>query len=188
MVLLWFRESPPTPASPCNEVVHLSYTNGIKTLFKDKRFLGLLFSFGMVNGTFNIYGSLLDNIMDCFGYSTDEVSYLAATMMVVGIVSAALFGLYIEKTLKYYLIFKVLAFLGLVVCVGLPLILATFKYNFPLTMLLIAMMGIVFIPFMPLTFDYGCDILFPAGEAQITGCLMASGNFIGIIMVTLPLW
>jgi hypothetical protein len=25
MVLLWFRESPPTPASHCNEVVHLNY-------------------------------------------------------------------------------------------------------------------------------------------------------------------
>lgn len=49
----------------------------------------------MVNGTFNIYGSLLDNVMDCFGYTTDEVSYLAASMMIVGIVSAALFGLYI---------------------------------------------------------------------------------------------
>ena len=44
--------------------------------------------------------------------------------------------------------------------------------------------GIVFIPFMPLTFDYACDILFPAGEAQITGCLMSAGNFLGIIYVT----
>ncbi len=46
-------------------------------------------------GSFCIYGSLLDNIMDCYGYSTDEVSYLAAAMMGTGILSAGLFGAYI---------------------------------------------------------------------------------------------
>lgn len=46
-------------------------------------------------GSFCIYGSLLDNILDCYGYSNDEVSYLAAIMMVIGIVSAGLFGIYI---------------------------------------------------------------------------------------------
>lgn len=141
----------------------------------------------MVLGTFNIYGSLLDNVLDCFGYTTDEVSYLAASMMIVGIISAALFGLYIERTLKYYVIFKVLAFLGVVVCVGLPLVIGFLKYNFPIALLLISMMGVIFIPMMPLSFDYGCDILFPAGEAQITGCLMASGNLVGVIMVLLLL-
>ena len=104
-------------------------------------------------------------------------------MMATGIISAALFGLYIEKTLKYYVIFKVLAFLAVLQCVGFPLVLGIEKYNFPLIMILSILQGVVFIPFMPLSFDYGCDILFPAGEAQITGCLMAAGNLVGVIYV-----
>jgi MFS family permease len=148
--------------------------------------LGLLFSFGTVNGSFNIYGSLLDNIMDCYDYTTDQVSYLAAVMMLAGIISAALFGLYIERTYKYHFLFRILAVLGLVVCVSFPLLVATI-HVFPLTLLMTAVMGVVFIPFMPLSFDYGCDILFPAGEAQITGCLMASGNLVGVIFVQPPL-
>jgi hypothetical protein len=46
-------------------------------------------------GSFCIYGSLMDNIMDCYGFSTDEVSYLAAIMMITGIFSAGVFGAYI---------------------------------------------------------------------------------------------
>jgi hypothetical protein len=47
--------------------------------------------------------------------------------------------------------------------------------------------GILFIPMMPLCFDYGCDILFPVGEAQITGTLMTAGQIIGILFVILCL-
>jgi hypothetical protein len=61
-------------------------------------------------------------------------------------------------------------------------------YNFPFAVMLVALQGIVFIPLMPLSFDYGCDILFPAGEAQITGCLMTSGNFLGVVFVNLSLF
>lgn len=44
---------------------------------------------------FSLYGSLLDNILDCYGFTTDEVGYLAAVMMVTGIISAAILGVYI---------------------------------------------------------------------------------------------
>ena len=46
-------------------------------------------------GAFTVFVSLLDNILDCYGYTSDEVSYIAAAMMVTGIISAAVFGLYI---------------------------------------------------------------------------------------------
>lgn len=163
----------------------MEYFTAIKQLFRDKKFLTLLFSFGVVLGSFNIYGSLLDNILDCYGFTSDEVSYLAAIMMVVGIVSAALLGLYIEKTLKYRRVFIPLALFGIVQSVGMPLMLATLGNNFSIAVILVFMQGAIFIPLMPLTFDYGCDILFPAGEAQITGCLMTSGNLIGFIFVVL---
>jgi FLVCR family feline leukemia virus subgroup C receptor-related protein len=125
----------------------------------------------------------LDNIFDCYGYSSDEVSYLGAIMMFMGIASAAVFGLYIEKTLKYRRVFVILAILGLIQCVSMPLVLGLIGYNFPIAASIAFLQGIIFIPLMPLSFDYTCDILFPAGEAQITGCLMASGNLFGAIYV-----
>ena len=72
--------------------------------------------------------------------------------------------------------------------VGFPLILAVIGYTLPLMFALCVSLGVVFIPLMPLTFDYATDILFPAGEAQITGCLMATGNLIGAILVKMLLF
>ena len=109
-------------------------------------------------------------------------------MMICGIISAALIGLYIEKTLKYNKMFKIIGILALIDCVGFPLVVSLLEHNFPLAILLTAVMGVVFIPFMPLTFDYSCDILFPAGEAQITGCLMTSGNLMGAILVRIEIF
>ena len=44
-------------------------------LIRDKKFLGLSFAFATVNGTFNIYGSLIDDILDPYNYSPDQVSW-----------------------------------------------------------------------------------------------------------------
>lgn len=183
LTLLRFKQRPPTPASAGSQAENTEYYAGIKKLFKDRKFLTICFSFGTVLGSFNIYGSLLDNIFDCYGYSPDEVSYLGAIMMIMGIVSAGGFGLYIQKTLKYRKVFIILATLGLVQCVSMPIMLGLIGYNFILAGLIALLQGIIFIPLMPLSFDYTCDILFPAGEAQITGCLMASGNLFGAIYV-----
>jgi FLVCR family feline leukemia virus subgroup C receptor-related protein len=106
-------------------------------------------------------------------------------MMIVGIISAALIGIYIEKTLKYRRVFIPLGLFGIIQSVCLPLVLIYEGHSFPLALVIVFLQGVIFIPLMPLSFDYGCDILFPAGEAQITGCLMTSGNLFGLIFVLL---
>jgi len=56
----------------------------------------------------------MDNIFDCYGYSTKEVSYLFAIMMISGILAAGVLGIYVERSLKYHCIFIILAILGIV--------------------------------------------------------------------------
>jgi MFS transporter, FLVCR family, feline leukemia virus subgroup C receptor-related protein len=124
-------------------------------------------------------------VLDCYDFTPDEVSYLAAIMMFVGIVSAGFIGAYIEKTLKYRKVFIPLALFGIIQCIALPIMLIEIGHSFPFAAIIVLLQGVIFIPLMPLSFDYGCDILFPAGEAQITGCLMTSGNFIGLVFVLL---
>jgi len=93
--LLWFQEKPLTPVSVGSTVQNIEYFTAIKQLFRDKRFLALAYAFGTVMGSFCIYGSIMDNILDCYGFTPDEVSYLAAIMMITGILSAGGFGAYI---------------------------------------------------------------------------------------------
>ena len=111
-----------------------------------------MFSFGATLATFNVYGSLLDIILDCYGFTPDEVSYIGASMMISGIIAAVILGLYIERTLKYSFVFRALATLSLVDCIGFPIIMNLFPHSFELVLLFTSIMGIFSIPLMPLTF------------------------------------
>jgi hypothetical protein len=48
----------------------------------------------------------------------------------------------------------------------------------------ILLLGSGLTPLLPLSFDFGCEIVFPVGEAQVTGVLMTGGQIIGILEVT----
>jgi len=56
----------------------------------------------------------------------------------------------------------ILSVLGIVETIGFSLVLKL-QANFYILLVLIIVQGILFIPIMPLCFDYGCDILFPVG-------------------------
>lgn len=103
--------------------------------------------------------------------------------MVAGIISAALIGLYIEKTLKYRRMFWICSLLGIITTIGFPLSLKFLSDKFWVFMILVIMQGMVFIPLQPLSIDYGCDILFPIGEAQISGFLITAGQILGVIFI-----
>lgn len=159
------------------------YLDSIKKLFSNKKFWSFNICFGTVMGSFCVYGSLLDNMLHPYDYSSDDVSNLAATMMIVGTVAAGVLGAYIEKTLDYRRVFVALGILGALQSCVLPLALIYFPDEHWLALIIVIVQGLVFIPLLPISFDYSCDVLFPAGEAMITGCLMTSGQIFGILFV-----
>lgn len=146
----------------------------------------LSLSFGTVNGTFNIYGSLMDNILHPYKFSSDQVSVFGASLMIAGIISAGLFGAYVERTLKYRNVFWICSLLGFLTIAGFPLSLKFLqdaqKYYW-LYLCLVTCQGIVFIPLQPISIDYGTDTMFPIGQAQITGFMLSMGQILGILFV-----
>lgn len=186
LIIIFFKESPPTLPSLGSMVENTDFKQSIKILFKNKTFMMLALAFGTVNGTFNIYGSLMDDILDPYGYTPDQVSVFGAALMVTGIISAGIFGAYVERTLKYRRVFWLCSIVGILTTVGFPLALKFFtdssKYYWAY-MVLVILQGFVFIPLQPLTVDYGSDIMFPIGEAQITGFMLSVGQIFGVAFV-----
>ena len=125
----------------------------------------------------------MDDILDPYGYNPDQVSWLGVGLMVAGIISAALMGAYVEKTLKYRRMFWLCSILGILTTIGFPLFLKFISNEFWVCLILVVMQGTVFIPLQPLSIDYGCDTLFPMGEAQISGFLITGGQILGIAFV-----
>lgn len=126
----------------------------------------------------------MDDILDPYGFSNGDVSLLGAALMVTGIVSAGLFGIYVEKTLQYRRTFWVCSLLGLLTTVGFPLAMKYLTHSsFWIYLLLVVLQGMVFIPLQPLTIDYASDTMFPIGEAQITGIMLTAGQILGVLFV-----
>jgi len=128
-------------------------------------------------------GSVVDQILGYYGYSSGQVGILSGVLQISGIFTATLSGFYIERTLKYNFTFRVLAVLGVLSGVAFPLMLGLMKTNFVAMLFLFIILGIVLVSCIPLSFGYSCDIMYPAGEAQVTGWILNTGNVVGILMV-----
>lgn len=76
-------------------VENIEFRKSIGMMIRNKKFISLAFAFGTVNGTFNIYGSLLDKILGPYSFTSDEVSVYGAVLMITGIIAAAIFGIYV---------------------------------------------------------------------------------------------
>jgi hypothetical protein len=93
--MIFFKESPPTLPSLGSMVQNIEFKKSIGMLFKNRKFMSLAISFGTVNGTFNIYGSLMDDILDPYGFTPNYVSNFGAALMIAGIISAGILGIYV---------------------------------------------------------------------------------------------
>ena len=88
-----------------------------------------------------------------------------------------------EKTDKYK---RVLIFCALLAIASLLLLTFNLYYIQLYWVLIVAtlLLGTGLTPLMPLSFDFGCETMFPVGEAQITGILMTGGQIVGLIEVS----
>jgi FLVCR family feline leukemia virus subgroup C receptor-related protein len=105
-------------------------------------------------------------------------------MICVGIVATFLLSYYVQKTEKYKRVFMLCSVLSVA---SLFLLVGGIYYLEMFWVVIIAsiLLGFAQIPLIPLSFDFGCEIVFPVGEAQVTGVLMSGGQIIGVLEVSL---
>lgn len=95
LVLFFFKERPPTLPSLSSMVESTDFTKSIGEMFCDRKFMTLALCFGTINGCFNVYGSLMDDILDPYGMTPSQVSLMGFLMMFVGIITAVFLGVYV---------------------------------------------------------------------------------------------
>jgi hypothetical protein len=90
--------------------------------------------------------------------------------MLVGTCGAIAFSLFIKKTYNFSLAIRVISFGSTAVLGILCLWLNTINIKV-VTTLIISIMGFILTPVVPISYDLGCELAFPIGEAQVTGLL-----------------
>lgn len=100
--------APPTPAAPSSETAKLSLRESIHILTSHLEFWLIFIPFAVYVGFFNSISSLLNQIMEPYGYSDTDAGIAGALLIVVGLVAAAVTSPILDRTKSFLLAIKIL--------------------------------------------------------------------------------
>jgi len=187
MILL--REKPSTPVS-LEQITSLTFTDGIKHIFRlrDMWMMVILFTIGL--GIFNAISSMVDSIAEYLGV-VDSNGMIGGLMLIGGIIGAIIIPLLSDYFRKRKL-FLVLCIFGMVPGVAgialAPALTGGHGVNpeaaYTIALISSFMLGFFVMSAGPIGFQYAAEISSPAPESTSQGLLLLVGQVSGIIMVT----
>lgn len=121
-------------------------------------------------GSFIAFASNCNFIIKPYGYSDVEIAFNAILLMLVGTCGAIAFSVYIKRTFNFKFALRSIAIASVSALLLLCLWLNTVNTKIG-TSVIISLLGFVLTPLVPVSYDLGCELAFPMGEAQITGLL-----------------
>lgn len=189
----FFQGNPPTPPSK-TKAEHLE--NGeqesmgkllaeVKAVMSNKDFVLLFCGFGLGLGLFNCLTTIIQAIISpCMtvagGNSDDAASIISAALLGTGMVACGCVGFLLDYTHKYNQFLKahfILAVIASLFCFGM------FKPGHSdLIIVGFAMMGGCMLPLLPICFECGIEVTFPAPEEISSGLLMTAGQYSGVVL------
>ncbi|XP_040920690.1 feline leukemia virus subgroup C receptor-related protein 1 [Toxotes jaculatrix] len=186
LAVIVVKDRPPLPPSQAQAVLpdsppeDYSYKQSIINLIKNKAFVLLLVSYGIMTGSFYSVSTLLNQmIMACYENQELNAGRIGLTLVVAGMVGSILCGLWLDHTKTYKmttLIVYCLSFLGMVVF--------TFTLNLNniyLVFFTAGVLGFFMTGYLPLGFEFGVEITYPESEGTSSGLLNAFAQIFGII-------
>lgn len=95
---LFIPAKPPTPPAPSGETKKLSIPNSARILSRSPEFWMLFIPYAVYVGFFNSISSLLNQMMEPYGFDDSESGIAGAILIVVGLVAAAITSPILDRT------------------------------------------------------------------------------------------
>lgn len=142
----------------------------LQVIVKSGNLRSFFLAYFLIYGTFVAFASNCNFIIKPYGYSDMEIATNAIFLMLAGTLGAITFSLFIKRTFNFSLALKIITvgstFMLSVLCLWLNSTNAK-----PITTLIISLLGFFLTPLVPISYDLGCELAFPMGEAMVTGLL-----------------
>jgi len=176
LLLILFRDEPPTAPSTAEETVRIKPIEGMKNIFKsmDMKLLLLMFFIGL--GIFNAVSTCIDKI--CGSLTIEETGLVGGVMLVGGVLGALIIPPISDKVEKRK------PFLTLCMAAMIPGLigLAYFTTFIPL-MISGFLFGFFIMSAGPIGFQFGAEKSFPSPESISQGLILLAGQISGILFV-----
>jgi MFS family permease len=185
-VALIFSSKPPTPPSKSGGEVRADFKASMRTLLKNKSFVYLFISFSAGLGSFNTMATLIAELTTPFGFNAvktkqSDASVFGASLILSGLVGCAVFAGVVGKY-RTYKKCLVIAYIGGIAS-GTVFALSLLAKDVYVTACVCCVFGFLMLPLLPISFELGCELTFPVGEAMTGGLLNAGGQVWGIMQI-----
>jgi MFS family permease len=180
MFLVFFREKPPkAPSRSSAEIRDHNFKENVVKLIKNKNLwvLGTIFSFGI--SILDSHATVSGEISVEFGFTTSNASMFGFSFILFGLIGAAVFGIYVDKTSKYKRVLFILYFAQVI-----TVVLQAYCFTIGsvwLVALCSAVQGFFTVPVLPLCIDLGVEITYPIEESYSAALLMTIGSVMAIV-------
>jgi len=182
LLILIFRSDPPTPPSTSEDHHQtINLKEDLINLLTNRHYVLLLFGFSLGLAIFNALTTLLYQLIQPSGYTSDDAGIFGAVIIIAGLLNAFLAGVIMDKTHAYRIILKVLLIGACASAIFFILILQPNKY-YPLAVS-IGLMGFFLLPLLPVSFECAVECTYPIRAEWSTGLLMCTGNILGGIFI-----
>ena len=156
-------------------------------LIKKNRNLWVFFAgYFLVYGTLLSFGSTVNLALRPYGFKDVQIAMFALVLIVSGVIGSIAWSIFLEKTNRYKFTIRALTTISMGIMVAICIALNTGAHP-AMVFVLGGLIGLNITPLLPVSYDLGCELCFPIGEAQVTGILNGGAmilTFLCTLLVT----
>ncbi len=156
-------------------------------IIKGDRNLWKFFAASMLlYGTFLSFASTSNMLFKPYGFDDSLIAIFGICLLVSGIIGSVCYTLFIKKTQKYKVAIVCAVSLAVAFTASAAFIMNFSASEKALISVMCVGMGFNLIPMVPISYDVGCELTFPVGQAQVVG-IITGGSMIYTVVLTLSI-
>lgn len=179
---LLVQSRPPLPPCPSSTIVKYPLLESIKSLFKNSRFIAAFIMFSIYVGFFNAFSTYINQIMEPYGYSSDEAGYAGAILIVAGIIFTAVTSPLIDRFHQHIWLIKIQVPIvaGLYIA---AIFMSTKDKQLEGPFVVCAFLGMLSFSLLPVFLEWTQEQTSPVDPAISSTLLWVGGQLLGAIFI-----
>lgn len=187
--VFFMSENPPTHPSLSAATLqtttlngtYLSFWSSLLKVAKNRQFWILWFGFSIFVAFFDVFSTLINQIVLPFGYSNADSGIFGMVLILAGLFGAIITGPYIDKTKKHKLVLKLLTpMIAIMYIIFIFVVRPNFFAGICITT---ALLGIFSFGLLPVVLELGVECTYPMTPSSSTSLLWIGGQLFSIIFL-----
>jgi MFS transporter, FLVCR family, MFS-domain-containing protein 7 len=178
---LFVPAKPPSPPSASASLAKPALIASLRSLSKNPAFWLIFIAFSVYVGFFNALSSLINQVLEPYGFSEDQAGIGGAVLILVGLLSSAIVSPIIDRNHAYLICIKLLVpFIGLSY---LCFIFAPPTKELPAPYIILAILGAASFSLVPVALEYLVEVTWPASPEVSSVINWTGGQILGAIFI-----